>query len=245
MKRNRPSLKDSFEPRLASQLRQLSAQISAASLFAVATALVPGPFGILPTTVVFAEDLASKAAGVLPAPIVEIRSTLDGVIAAVEEFKGDKRLEQRREKLRSVIRPRFDFDEMARRSLGPEWNKRTAAEQADFVSVFSELLASTYLARVETVTSDMVTVDKEKVEMPAEPGDVAKAIVRTSVTNKGDTFPIDYRLQYVNGQWKVYDVIIENIGLVANYRNEFAGIIRRDQFSGLMEKLREKAGKSA
>jgi phospholipid transport system substrate-binding protein len=210
-----------------------------------------GMVAILQPLGTYAESPAGSVAqaadnlGTLPAPIKEVRATLDDVIAAVEQFKGEAHLAERREKLRSVIKPRFDFDEMARRSLGPEWSKRTASEQEEFVSVFSELLASTYLARVETVTSDMVSVDKEKVEMPSVPGDIAKAIVRTTVTNKGDTFPIDYRLQFVKGNWRVYDVIIENIGLVANYRNEFAGIIRREEFSGLMEKLRAKAGRSA
>jgi phospholipid transport system substrate-binding protein len=80
----------------------------------------------------------------------------------------------------------------------------------------------------------MVKVESENVEPP-------KAVVKTIVISKGDTFPIDYKLiQKEGGSWQVYDVVIENIGLVANYRNEFSGIIRKDNFSGLMEKLRAK-----
>ena len=67
-----------------------------------------------------------------------------------------------------------------------------------------------------------------------------KALVKTIVNYKGDTFPLDYRMLNRDGSWKVYDVVIENIGLVSNYRNEFAGIIRKKKFSGLMEMLKKK-----
>jgi phospholipid transport system substrate-binding protein len=99
--------------------------------------------------------------------------------------------------------------------------------------VFSELLARTYLSKIETVKPGMVKVDGENV-------DSNKAVVKTIVTSKGDNFPIDYKLMFTDGRWQVYDVVIENIGLVANYRNEFAGIIRKDTFAGLMERLRQK-----
>ena len=79
----------------------------------------------------------------------------------------------------------------------------------------------------------MVKVESEQVEGP-------KAVVKTVVLSQGDTFPIDYKMMYRDNGWRVYDVVIENIGLVANYRNEFSGIIRKDKFSGLMEKLRAK-----
>jgi phospholipid transport system substrate-binding protein len=124
---------------------------------------------------------------------------------------------------------------MARRSLGSNWNEISAAEQADFTTVFSELLARTYLSKIETVKRGMVKVESESVES-------SKAVVKTTVLSQGDTFPIDYKLMLENGQWRVYDVVIENIGLVANYRNEFSGIIRKEKFSGLMERLRKKVG---
>jgi phospholipid transport system substrate-binding protein len=122
---------------------------------------------------------------------------------------------------------------MSRRSLGANWNTITPAEQADFTTVFSELLARTYLSKIETVKPGMVKVESENIES-------SKAVVKTVVLSKGDTFPIDYKLMLENGQWRVYDVVIENIGLVANYRNEFSGIIRKDKFPGLMERLRKK-----
>jgi phospholipid transport system substrate-binding protein len=79
----------------------------------------------------------------------------------------------------------------------------------------------------------MVKVDSEQVESP-------RAVVKTTVTSKGDTFPIDYKMSLTSNGWQVYDVVIENIGLVANYRNEFSGVIRKEKFDGLMTKLRKK-----
>jgi phospholipid transport system substrate-binding protein len=166
-------------------------------------------------------------------PKAEIQKTIDTIISIVEASPGDDKKLARRGKLREVINPKFDFDEMSRRSLGANWNTITPAEQADFTSVFSELLARTYLSKIETVKPGMVKVESENIES-------SKAVVKTVVLSKGDTFPIDYKLMLENGQWRVYDVVIENIGLVANYRNEFSGIIRKDKFPGLMERLRKK-----
>jgi phospholipid transport system substrate-binding protein len=122
---------------------------------------------------------------------------------------------------------------MAKRSLGPNWNEITPEEQKDFTAVFSELLARTYLSKIETVKPGMVKVESEQIESP-------RAVVKTTVTSKGDTFPIDYKMSIHDNTWQVYDVVIENIGLVANYRNEFSGVIRKEKFDGLMAKLRKK-----
>lgn len=169
-------------------------------------------------------------------PKAEIQKTIDSIIATVQESPGDAGKGLRRQKLREIINPKFDFDEMSKRSLGSNWSEITPAEQKDFTSVFSELLARTYLSKIETVKPGMVKVESEQV-------DGAKAVVKTVVLSQGDTFPIDYKMMYRDNGWRVYDVVIENIGLVANYRNEFSGIIRKDKFSGLMEKLRAKVNK--
>lgn len=166
-------------------------------------------------------------------PKTEIQKTIDNIIATVQANPGDTGKGTRRTKLREIINPKFDFDEMSRRSLGSNWNEITPEEQQDFTTVFSELLARTYLSKIETVKPGMVKVESEQV-------DGTKAIVKTVVLSQGDTFPIDYKMMNRDNNWRVYDVVIENIGLVANYRNEFSGIIRKDKFSGLMEKLRAK-----
>lgn len=175
----------------------------------------------------------------MPSPRAEMQVTLDKVVDAAVNYKGNNNKEKRREELRKIISPKFDFREMAMRALGSYWKEVTVDEQNAFVEVFSDLLAKTYLERIETVERDMVKIEGDSIEFP-------KAIVRTTVTNKGDVFPINYKLLARGNNWKVYDVIIENIGLVANYRSEFAGIIRKEKFTGLMKRLRAKsnAGKS-
>ncbi|MCB0331985.1 MAG: ABC transporter substrate-binding protein, partial [Bdellovibrionales bacterium] len=166
-------------------------------------------------------------------PKKEMEKTIAQLVDLVEKYPGDDNLSVRHEQMREVIGPKFDFDEMAKRSLGAQWKKITPTERQEFVDLFSELLATTYLGRIENVERNMVTVDEEKLRMP-------RALVKTTVDYKGDLFPIDYKLINSDKGWRVYDVIIENIGLVANYRSEFAGIIRKNTFTGLLDKLRKK-----
>lgn len=166
-------------------------------------------------------------------PKADMQQTIDQIIKIASALPGDDKKTERRQKLRELINPKFNFGEMSKRSLGANWNDLTPQEQSEFTRVFSELLARTYLSKIETVKPGMVTVESEQVEAP-------RAVVKTKVVSKGDTFPIDYKLLLQNNSWQVYDVVIENIGLVANYRNEFSGIIRKEKFSGLMERLRKK-----
>ncbi len=172
-------------------------------------------------------------ADVTASPKADMQKTIDDIISIAGAYPGDAQQTVRRNKLRELINPKFNFAEMSKRSLGPNWNDITPEEQEEFTKVFSELLARTYLSKIETVKPGMVKVESEQVEPP-------RAIVKTVVVSKGDTFPIDYKLSIHNNSWQVYDVVIENIGLVANYRNEFSGIIRKEKFSGLMERLRKK-----
>lgn len=179
--------------------------------------------------------LSIQAAENSPAetPKVLMERTVHELLAVVKANPGDENRPYRHIEMRKIIEPRFDFQEMSRRSLGPYWNKIDAAQRTEFVSLFSELLARTYLNRIDNIDNSEVNVTGERVKAP-------KALVRTEVTFQGDEFPIDYRLVEKEAHWRVYDVIIENIGLVANYRNEFAGIIRREKFSGLIDRLRSK-----
>lgn len=178
---------------------------------------------------VFAEELPDG----VNSPKAEMQSTLDSLVEVVQSHPGEEQLEDRRSKMREVIEPRFDFEEMSKRSLGAEWKSLSEPQRNEFVDLFSELLARTYLGRIENVEPGMVEIQDQKIRYP-------RALVRTSVDYKGDTFPIDYKLVNRGGGWQVYDVIIENIGLISNYRNEFAGIIRKEKFAGLLERLRAK-----
>ncbi len=179
-----------------------------------------------------AEAVPTQAQAQL-SPLKQVEHAINDLVTVIETSAASTTVEQRREKLRKVIDPVFDFEEMARRSLGAYWKEISAEEQVEFVRVFSDLLARTYLSKIESLKRGMVHLESERIEAP-------RALVKTIVEDKGNKFPIDYKLLDQNGVWKVYDVIIENIGLVANYRNEFAGVIRKESFAGLMKKLSEK-----
>lgn len=181
---------------------------------------------------------AAWAEVALPSPRDALKITIDQLVDTVERLRGKERSKERRDALREIINPKFDFSEMSVRSLGTLWKELPQQQRAEFVTVFSELLARTYLSRIETIERGMVTIESEKLSLAT--GGEARALVRTVVTQKGDRFPILYKVVFRNNQWQVYDVVIENVGLVANYRNEFSGIVRREGFPGLMERLRAK-----
>lgn len=208
-------------------------------VIAITALLVSAAIG---TALVAAENVPAGEVGNPPSvkpsgsPLEEIRATVAELVQVVEKYPGEENVARRRAELRQVIEPRFDFEEMSARSLGANWNQITAEERREFVRLFSDLLADTYLNRIENIRDDTVSLEGERVMLP-------NAIVRTMVTYKNDRFPIDYRLIARDGKWQVYDVVIENIGLVANYRNEFAGIIRKEKMAGLLRRLREKKGK--
>ena len=204
-------------------------------LFTVLTPLVI--LAIMSVLSIVGVTTAAETALKASSPMEAVQKTIDEVLVVALSLKGDENKTKRREQLRAIIAPRFDFSEMAKRSLGASWLKMSTSQQDEFVTVFSSLLGRTYLERVETIEEKMVTIDSENVSIP-------KALVKTSVHRKGDVFPLDYRLHFQDNQWKVYDVIIENIGLVSNYRNEFSGIIRKDGIEGLITKLKEKEGKT-
>lgn len=182
---------------------------------------------------------AARAESGLPSPRAQLKVTIDQLVDTVERTKGKELAVQRKEDLRRIIRPKFDFAEMSVRSLGPLWKELSEEQRTEFITIFSELLARTYLSRIETIERGMVALEGEKVYPPVGGGE-ARALVRTVVIQKGDKFPIIYKVVFRNQQWQVYDVVIENVGLIANYRNEFSGIVRREGFPRLMERLRQK-----
>lgn len=168
----------------------------------------------------------SEAGGLLKEAVDKVRST-------VTQHKGKVSAEELDQKLREVIFPVFDFDEMAKRSLGPQWRDASPQERKEYVALFSELLSHTYLGKIRNV-------DNSEVSYVGDSSEGERALVRTIVTTGGDDFPINYRMKREGGTWRIYDVVIENVSLVSNYRNEFAGIVRKEGMSGLLERLREK-----
>lgn len=167
-------------------------------------------------------------------PTQTVETALDEIVGIVNSAK-ESAITEKRHEILGIVERVFDFEEMAKRSLGTNWKACTAEQQKEFVSVFSDFLANTYIDRIDEVKPGMVDIESEKIIQD-------KALVRTKVKLKEETFPIDYKMLDRNdgAGWQVYDVVIENVGLISNYRNEFAGIMRKEKFEGLINRLKEK-----
>lgn len=170
------------------------------------------------------------------APTDQIRASVDKVLAILNNprFKSEARSTERRDQLRQAISSRFDFSEMARRSLGSHWRRRSPAEQEEFVRLFADLLERSYLDRIEAFNNESIIYHKENLDKNF--AEVESRIV----THKGGEFAINYKSFLVNGEWKIYDVVIENISLVNNYRSQFNRIITNSSYEELVRKMKEK-----
>ncbi len=133
-----------------------------------------------------------------------------------------------------MISQRFDFEEMARRSLAVAWQQRTPQERKEFVGLYTDLLERSYMKRIEGYSNEKIVYLDEKI-------DGTYAVVRTKiVTGRSVEIPIDYRLLDRNGKWLVYDVVIEGVSLVNNYRTQFSKIIRTSSYQELVKKMKNK-----
>ena len=169
-------------------------------------------------------------------PTDQMRVTVDRVITILKNpaLSSTGAKEARRTELRKAIFPRFNFEEMAKRSLGAEWRRRTPAEQKEFIRLFTELLKDSYVDSIESYRGESVIYRRE-----SQDGDYAD--VGTKVMNaQGEEFTIDYRLNLEGSEWKVYDVIIENISIVNNYRSQFRRVLGRSSFAELLQKISDK-----
>ena len=164
-------------------------------------------------------------------PKAQVQATVDQVI----EVLRDKQLqgEPRRKTLSQLIRARFDFTIMSQRTLGKYWKSATAAEQSRFVELFSELLEASYIGRIEAYSDETVSYGEETLEED-------RAEVATMVQSGGTHVPIVYRMVQQGDQWFVYDVVIEEVSLIRNYRSSYGEIVRKEGFAGLFARMQEK-----
>ncbi len=126
---------------------------------------------------------------------------------------------------------RFDFREMSKRALARNWKKRSKVEQDEFVGLFSDLLQNTYISKIEAYTDEKVTYDKEIIRKGGR-----YSIVKTSILSKDIIIPIDYRLIHRGDDWRVYDVLVEGVSIISNYRSQYNTILSRESFPELIQK---------
>jgi phospholipid transport system substrate-binding protein len=181
--------------------------------------------------------LGSASATPADAPTEELRRYTDRVLEVLKA--PDLSPKQRRAMVRDLAIEAFDMDETARRALGPHWQRRTPAEREEFVKVFRELLEQTYVSRIEEYGGERVEYTSERVD-----GD--SAVVRANiVTRTGTAVPVESRLNQKGGHWRVYDVLVENVSLVANYRSQFDRVIRTSSYEELVKRLKQRVAQLA
>ena len=169
-------------------------------------------------------------------PSDQLRVQVERVVNVLDdtELRKSGRAADRRAAIRRIANETFDFAETSQRALGPHWQARTPAERTEFTGLFADLLERSYFGKIELYNGEKVAYLGDTVE-----GDFAT--VRTKlVTKQGTEVPIVYRMVRRGGQWLVYDVSIEGVSLVANYRAQFNKIIQTSGYAGLVQRLRER-----
>lgn len=166
------------------------------------------------------------------APTDTVREYTDAVVKVLEDHS--LRTADRRAAVRKLATEAFDVQETARRALGPHWQQRTPAEREEFVGLFADLLERTYIAKIDLYGGERLKFTDEKID-----GDIAT--VRGKVTTKqGTDVPVEARMHKRGDRWLIYDVNIEGISLVSNYRAQFDRIIRTSSYGELVKRLRNK-----
>ncbi|KJR42876.1 Toluene tolerance [Candidatus Magnetoovum chiemensis] len=167
-----------------------------------------------------------------------IKNNTEKVISLLQQapHKSEDNKELKRDEIKKIIAQNFDFEEMSQRTLSIHWKKITDTEKEEFIQLFTELLENIYITKIEKYTSGAVNVN-----YIGEKGDGSNATVETEVkTSSGIVLPLHYRLNNKDGNWKVYDVNIEGVSLVNNYRSQFSQILNSKDFSYLINTLKEK-----
>ena len=191
-----------------------------------ATALVIGV--MLAATMVASRDAWAGA------PTEQLRTQIERAIKVLEdpEFAKESRMPERRVAIRRIANEIFDFTETTRRSLGPHWQARTPQEREEITRLFADLLERSYIGKIEMYSG-------EKIQFIGDSVDGDQANVRTRlVTKQGTEVPVDYRMHKVGDRWLTYDVSIEGVSLVANYRTQFNSVIRTGSYDELVKKMR-------
>ena len=172
-------------------------------------------------------------------PMEQLQKSVDEILKVLQsdELKRPGKKDERQQLILNIVTDMFDFRAMARSSLGQSWNSLSPAEQDEFVKLFTNLIEQRYIGKIDSYDNQKVVYKKELVK-----GD--KAMIYTDIVDKDLEIPIVYRLKESNGKWLIYDLKIENVSLIVNYRRDFDSIIRKEQFAGLVEKISKQLEKS-
>ena len=168
------------------------------------------------------------------APSDTLKGTVDRIVQILADPALQDKPEQRRAEVRKIAEGIFDYPDTARRALGPHWSARSPQEQQEFAKLFADLLDRAYVSKIELYQG-------ERVRYVGETADGDEATVKTVIaTKKSSDIPVDYRMHRKDGRWLVYDVIIEGVSLVSNYRTQFNKVVQTESYDALVQRLRAK-----
>jgi phospholipid transport system substrate-binding protein len=173
------------------------------------------------------------------APLDTVKVNVNNVLDVLRnpKLKAESAKEIKKEKLRIIYKTMFDENEFSRRTLSLNWSKLNPAEQAEFVKLFEQVLEKSYADKILDYTNEKVEFTKDEMKSDTQ------AEVQTKIITASKEIPIFYQMILKDGKWKVYDVVVENIGLVQNYRTQFNYILSKNTPEQLLEMLRKKVSK--
>lgn len=171
-------------------------------------------------------------------PVEMVKSSIEKVLAVLKDtkLKSPDKKKERIERLKEIINPIFDYDEMGRRALGAHWRRRTPAEQEEYLRLFRVFIEKIYADKVDFYESERIVIGRETID-----GDYAEIEAKV-INGKGDESPVIFRLRRADGKWRVYDAVVENISVVQNYRSQFDRVISKASYDELKKMLKEKSG---
>lgn len=176
--------------------------------------------------------------GAVESPLAMIQSTTERAMAVLEDpaYQGADRLQLRMQKLEEVVLPHIDSWEFGRRCLGIHWQKLTDAQRQEFIDLFKALIEKSYGGMLDRYSRGVrFAYDGERVD-----GDFAEVDTRILSQTQEKPLLVTYRLRRVEGKWLIYDVVVENVSMVSNYRNQFNRIISRASYEELVEAIKQK-----
>lgn len=181
--------------------------------------------------------LSGTAMAAAPEPLDAIKGPIDTVIAILNDpiYKDESLKTEQREKIWQSISAIFDFDEISMRAVARNWKKFNPEERKQFSAVFSKFLGNTYVDKIqgEFHNEEIVYVGQEIIKE-------GRAMAKTLIKRETLEIPVDYRLKLMNGQWRVYDVAVEGISLVKNYRTQFKQLLKKESPAQLIKRLEKK-----
>ncbi len=168
-------------------------------------------------------------------PTDQIRATVDrGIVVLNDKNLSENSKDEQIAELRRIVRPLFDFEGMARRSLGSHWRAITPEDRREFVRVFTELLEKTYVDKMGFYKNGEMKYMREVVDE-----DYARVDVVVKTTTWAD-FAVSYKLRREHGKWRIYDILVENVSLINSYRVQFGRVITRESYKELVRKIKQK-----